>query len=109
VRYGRLDRRVTLERKTVTHSASGAPIETWSSLATRSASVNPVSGSERFTDPQIVARDQTEFQMRWSPGIADLSPVDRITYGGNVWDILAVSEIGRREGLKIIAQRRADT
>jgi hypothetical protein len=67
-----------------------------------------VSGDERFSQPQLVAKQQTEFGVRWSSDIADLSPLDRISYGGSVWDILSVAELGRREGLKIIAVRRAD-
>ena len=62
-----------------------------------------------LNDPQLVAKQQSEFQVRWSPDIADLSPLDRITYGGSVYDIAAVHEIGRREGLRVIAVRRTDT
>jgi SPP1 family predicted phage head-tail adaptor len=108
MRAGRLDRRIAIQRLAVSYSASGDPVETWSTLATRWAYAAPVSGDERFSDPQLVAKQQNEFGVRYSADIADLSPLDRISYEGSVWDILSVSEIGRREGLKVIAVRRAD-
>jgi SPP1 family predicted phage head-tail adaptor len=121
MRYGRLDRRVDLQRKTITVSPSGAAVETWATLSTRWASVNSVNGDERFSAPQLVAKAQVEFLLRWSSDIADLSAQDRIVYptvpetspatpipNGNIYDIADVAEIGRREGLKIIAVRRAD-
>ena len=116
-----MDRRVSLQRKTTNLSPSGAAIETWSTLATRWASASPVSGEERFSAPQLVARQQSEFQVRWSSDIADLSPLDRVIFPAipdaspppaipntSIFDIVEVHEIGRREGLKIIAVRRAD-
>jgi SPP1 family predicted phage head-tail adaptor len=122
MRAGRLDRRVTIQRKSDSYSASGEPVETWSTLATRWAYVAPVSGDERFSTPQLVARQQSEFGVRWSSDISDLTPLDRIVYppvpdtspappipSTSIYDIVEVHEIGRREGFKIIAVRRADT
>jgi hypothetical protein len=41
--------------------------------------------------------------------VADLSPKDRLTFDGRVFNIIGVKEIGRREGLEISASARADT
>jgi head-tail adaptor len=122
MRHGRIDRRVALQRKTKTVDISGQVTETWATLSVRWASVAPVSGDERFAVPQIGARQQTEFQVRWSAAIADLSPLDRTVYpvppatspptpvpGTSVFDISAVHEVGRREALRIIAERHTDT
>jgi head-tail adaptor len=122
MRAGRLDRKISIQRKTVTLSASGAPEETWSSLATRWAYAQPASADERYSQPQLAAKQVTEFGVRWSQDIADLSPLDRIQYpivtdtspetpipAGSIYDVLEVHEIGRREGFKVIAVRRADT
>jgi SPP1 family predicted phage head-tail adaptor len=122
MRYGRLDRRITIQRKIVTSSPSGQPIETWVDLDPRRwASVNPVSGDERFTEPQLAGKQQTEFQVRYSADVASLTPLDRIVYPAiepaspppeippaTIYDVLAVHEVGRREGLRIITSRRAD-
>ena len=122
MRAGRLDRRITIQRKSEIQSASGQPVITWATLPTAQrlwASMTPASGDERFTDPQVAAKQQVEFKIRWSLFVADLSPLDRIVYpainSGDtpaptaIYDILAVHELERREGLSIIAFRRADT
>jgi SPP1 family predicted phage head-tail adaptor len=123
MRAGRLDRRITIQRKASSLSPSGQENETWSDLAARRwASVQPVSGDERFSAPQYFARQQVEFVVRWSSAVADLRPTDRIVYpsipesspppaqipNSTIYDVLAVHEVGRREGLRIIAVRRAD-
>lgn len=93
---------------TVSQSASGEPVEQWSALATCWASVAPVRGDERFSHPQLLARSFTVFRVRWASTVSDLTPLDRISYGGRVFDIQVVREIGRREGLEIDAVVRAD-
>jgi SPP1 family predicted phage head-tail adaptor len=120
---GRLDRRIDIERKTVTQSPSGQPIETWSKIvARRAASVSPLRGDERFAADQYIARQQVEFRIRYSSTVADISPLDRIIYPPDedspadspvatdvqIYDIMEVSEIGRREGLRILAARRVE-
>ena len=119
---GRLDRQVTIQRRTVVVSDSGAVSDSWSNLASpRSASVRPASGAERYRDPSRLATDEVEFQLRWSPDIADLSPTDRIIYPAlsddspgdvpdtrRVYNILAVMEIGRTEGLQVLTKRQPD-
>jgi SPP1 family predicted phage head-tail adaptor len=122
MRAGRLDRRIDIERKTVTHSPSGQPVETWSLVSRRSASVTPLSGDERFSAPQYVAREQVQFEIRWSADVATVQPKDRIVYPAidtslspapvpaerDIYDIFYIAEVGRRRGLRIVAVRRAD-
>lgn len=114
MRYGRLNRKITIQRKTANLDDAGDPVETWATLSTRWASVNPVSGDEAFSTPEIMAKQQVEFQVRWSDVVANVSPLDRIIYPAlttaprGIYDILAVHEIGRREGLRIVAWRMAD-
>lgn len=123
MRAGRLDRRVDLQRATATQSPSGEPVETWSNIVTRrAASYAPVRGEERFSAPQFNAKEQVEFRVRWSRALAGLNPKDRLIYPAlvdglsppdeitpdRVFDIMAVHEIGRREGLRIMTVRRAD-
>src|SRR4030095_3505574 len=116
MRYGRLDRRITIQRRSVAQDNSGEPIESWTNLsARRAASVAPLTGSERLVGENIVAKEQVEFRTRWSTVIADLSPLDRIIYPSSdspedsyVYDIIQASEVGRREMMLIIAVREAD-
>jgi len=122
VRAGRLDRRITIQRFTTTYSPSGHPEKTWTNLVSRRwAEVRPVRGEERFSVPQLAAKEQVEFRIRWGQAVADVNPRDRIVYPAvepgspaeeidetRLYDILAVHEIGRRDGLRIIAARRVD-
>ena len=117
MRGGRLDRRVAVQRFTSTQSGSGAPIELWSSIGLhRWASKAAVSGVERFGSQQLEAKEQVEFRLRWADDLADLQPIDRIIEPASdagptppersIYDIIAVLEIGRREGLRVITTRR---
>lgn len=84
----------------------------------------PVKGDERFASPEETAYEQIEFRVRYSADVAALTPLDQIIHPAltteqaadagyvvptrSIHDVLACMEIGRREGLKIITQRRAD-
>jgi head-tail adaptor len=115
-----LDRLITIERFTATRDSYGEEVKTWVALdARRPALVQPLTGDERFTSDQFLARQQVTFTIRWSENVADLSPLDRIIYPPmeegspapvmQVYDIIDVQETGRREGLRISAARRAET
>ena len=120
---GRLDRRITIQRKTSTASDSGESIEVWETVGElrRAASMRPVRGDERFATDQTVGQEQIEFRVRYSSDVAALSPLDRVVHPAlsadsplaepterQIHDVLAVHEIGRREGLQIITLRRPD-
>jgi head-tail adaptor len=121
MRAGRLDRQITIQRRTLTYSDSGEPQESWAPVVSRrSASVAPLQGDERSSAAQWIAKEQVEFRIRWSASVSDISPLDRVVYPTQsadspdvpvtraIFDIMAVHEIGRREGLQILAARSAD-
>jgi head-tail adaptor len=131
---GRLDRTITVLRKSLTLSTSGEALEAWTPVVERlAASMVPLKGEERFAGEQYVASEQTEFRVRWRAELVGLSPLDRIVepaviaseivtspvgLQGQVledsiadrrqYDVMAVHELGRREGLRILAARRVD-
>lgn len=117
MRAGKLDRKIQIERRTDTRDDHGQPIAVWTRIGTtRWASYGPVSGAERFIADQFVAREQVEFQVRWASDLDDLNPKDRIVFpitsgtasDSQIYEIMAVHEIGRREGLRIITARRSE-
>ncbi|MCK1541442.1 head-tail adaptor protein [Bradyrhizobium sp. 179] len=126
IRAGSLDRRVTIQRRTVTQSASGEAIETWANVSVRRpASMWPLKGDdENFRSPEKVAYERIEFRVRYSSDVADLSPLDRVIHPAltaeqaadtnyviptrSIHDVLGTLEIDRRRGIRIITQRRAD-
>lgn len=123
MRAGRLDRLITIQRKTVTQSDSGEPVEVWTTIAARrSAAIwTPQAGEETFREPHLVARQKLEWLIRYSSDVAALTPLDRIVYPAlseaspedvpderNIYDVVAVHELGRRDGLRIVTARRPD-
>lgn len=114
MRAGKLDRLISIQRKTVTRSNTGQEIISWTALSSnRPASISPLRGDERFSGSQIVASQQFEFITRWASVISDLRADDRIVYPSNdspsddqIFDVVEVSELGRREGLRVVAFKR---
>lgn len=105
IQAGNLDRRITVERFTATEDALGGQVKTWVPLATVWGQARPVSDGERFRAGEMAAEIDTRFTIRWGLGVG---PKDRIVYGGRVYEIRGVKEIGRREGQEISAAARAD-
>lgn len=105
---GRLDRRVTIVRDGVGtrdghgQLVPGAPVltETW-------ASVRPAPGTERFVNAENAASAPMRFVFRWR---ADLvRETDRIEHDGLTFHVASVTEIGRREGIEVLATARGET
>lgn len=121
MRAGRMDRRITLQRRAAAQDEFGEEIVTWVTVApSRAASVGPVRGEERFTSAQFISKEQTEFRIRWSASLANFNPLDRVVYpaiagespeeiaGDRIYDVMSVHELGRQEGLVIRAARRSE-
>ena len=102
-----MDRRVRLERATPTADGFGEPIDSWATLADVWAAVTPVSDGERARQAEVAATVSHRFVIRWSATTGAVTPRDRLVYGGRVFDIRGVKEIGRREGVEISAEARA--
>ena len=103
---GKMDRRITLQRKSSSQDSFGEAIDTWADISTVWAEVVPVSGNERFVSQQVIAEADTLFKIRYMSG---LTPLDRVVYDGRTYDVKGVIEIGRRrEGMQISAMTRAE-
>lgn len=105
---GKLDRKIVIQRFTSTLDSYNEPVLSWSTLATRSASYQPISDGERFRAGETAATASARFVIRYSSAVSTLNPKDRLTFEGVAWEILRVKEIGRREGLEITAGARDD-
>lgn len=105
---GKLDRRITLQRYGITYNEDNEPVEGFSDLATVWASVQYASDGERVRAAEVGATITIRFQIRYSSTVAGVNPKDRVVYDGKVFDISAVKELGRSEGLEISAAAAAD-
>ena len=109
VTAGKLDRRITIRRATTAQdSGSGEMIETWADLTTVSASWRRASARETLAAAEISAEVTDIFECRWSPVTATITPQDRIVYGGKTYNIAEATEIGRREGMMLRGNARAE-
>jgi SPP1 family predicted phage head-tail adaptor len=97
--------RVVFERATVAQDAFGEPDQTWATLATRWALVQPMKGAERFAANQVQADVDHRIVCRFDSTLSDLSPGDRATWDGHTYDIksVIVRDHTRKE-VEILAQ-----
>jgi SPP1 family predicted phage head-tail adaptor len=103
-----LDRQIILQRATTAKDAFNADIETWAPLATVWAHKAPISDGERVRAQEVGAMVTNRYRIRWDSSWSSLSADDRLTDAGVAFNITAVKEIGRREGLEITAAARAE-
>jgi SPP1 family predicted phage head-tail adaptor len=99
MRAGRLDRRVTLQQRTLAQDAQGQQIETWTDVDTVWASKRDLRGREFFAAEATNAEASTVFEIRYR---ADVTVLNRLVYAGVTHRIIQVAEIGRRQGLQLI-------
>lgn len=111
VMAGRMDRRITFQTFTESADGAGEPVKTWANLASNPtvwAEVLPLAltnrggGMEVFDAEQILGLADTRFRIRYR---SDITVEMRIVYASVNYDIESVSEIGRREGVDIVARK----
>ncbi len=100
-----MDRRITLERSDENIETSGDVTETPVRVATVWAEVTPLTGRESFASAQVYAEVDTRFRIRWRAGV---TPEMMVNYEDRRYDIVAALEVGRRDGLDILATARAE-
>ena len=104
------DRRIEIQRPSVTRSAKGENETTWGPLPATDpeptkawARVAQRSAREFFTADQTVAERRLGFTLRFR---SDIEVTDRLLYGGQIYDIQAIREVGRRQWLELHAVAR---
>lgn len=101
MRAGLLDRRITIQGKSITQSDSGDEVVTWTTVATVWAEKVEIRGLERFSIKQIVGHSVKTFKIRWSAAVAAITNEHRIVFDGRLFDITDVRELDRRVGIEI--------
>lgn len=101
MRAGLLDRRITIQQKTITQSDSGEEQESWSTLAEVWAQKIENRGQERFAAQQYVGHSVRTFRFRYSSTVAAITTEHRLVYEAVNYNISDVREIGRHEGIEI--------
>jgi SPP1 family predicted phage head-tail adaptor len=98
---GRLDRRVELQHRVLTRSATtGEEVVTYTTYATVWAGKRDIRGREVFTAQQVNSDITTMWQIRHR---TDVVATDVLVHDGLQYNIVGIAEIGRREGLELQA------
>jgi SPP1 family predicted phage head-tail adaptor len=105
---GELDRRITIQRATLTRNDFNELIETWTDYVTISAKCSDPSTAEKFRAQEVGAEIDMRFTIRWSLDVSDVSPRDRVRFDDREYNITGVRNIGRRRWREIVAVARAE-
>lgn len=112
MKAGKLDRRIRLEILTAgTQSASGQISKTPLLLCEVWAEKFDETGREFWRAKQTVAEVTACWRIRWSSVVAEITPTEDfqiVDAAGRVFDVLSVSEEGRREALLVFGKARAE-
>lgn len=102
MRAGKLQARIQIERLQELVSDNGMVRKLWLPVLTPRAEVKEAT-TEEFLLNQIVGdKNRAVFLIRWPS--QPITTADRIAYAGRVWNIVGLSEIGRRRGMEIRAE-----
>lgn len=107
---GYLDRRIVIERATVTYNSFNEQVETWAPYTTVWASRKDVSDGEKMAAGQVGATLSSRFVIRSNATTEAIKSTDRINYDGSLWSIFGTKETaeGRNRFLEITAAKDAD-
>jgi SPP1 family predicted phage head-tail adaptor len=110
-RLGKLDRWITIQSKTVSRTALGDPTETWGTLASVWAEVQPLSGREYFDGQasQRVSSKACRFRIRYLAAVSKDTQLRVLHDDGLTYDIKNIAELGRRDGLELTGEALAQT
>lgn len=107
MRAGRLAHNLTLERQTTVEDIYGEKNDTWSTIAVRRASIEPINGKEYFSKSGEHAEVTARIRLRYDATLADLKPMDRAVDGGDVYNILSVINPSEGNRELVLMVRRA--
>ena len=82
---GKLDQRITVERKTIARNTIGEETETWSTLATVWAAYRPVRTDERIAGAQLQAEFDAVFRIRT---LANVDAESRVVWRGKRFELV---------------------
>ena len=99
---GKLQQPIELQHMTENVQPSGAVLQTWTTYKRVSAEFRQAGVSEFLTTYGEGVANNAVFIIRWLPDVG-VEVSDRIIHGCKVWNIVAISEIGRRHGLELRA------
>ena len=96
IQAGKLRHRVTIQSLSAgspQQTGSGMPDESWATVATVSASIEPLSGRELFAAQEHHAETTTRIRIRYR---SEVTAKMRVSHGGTTYNILSVIDPEKR-------------
>lgn len=98
-----MDRRISLQRSSASTDDWNQPVLTWALISKVWAQVKDLSAGEKEEEDQRVTVRRKQYIIRHR---TDIPMTGRIQDGNDFYYITSISEIGRQEGLRILAEAR---
>ena len=100
---GRLNTRVTLQRRTAGQDAAGQPVEGWADVAQVWADFRVLSGLEAIKADAVTAVTKASCRVRYRE---DLTPDMRAMVAGEAWQIVSIQpDVNKRRFVDVVLQR----
>lgn len=103
MRAGKLDRSIDLQRNVETKSSTGSVTSAWTNFAAglRAEKIDATADETPRTFGEAEAITMT-FRIRY---VGNLTTADRVIYEGVPFNLVGITEIGRRRGLELRCER----
>lgn len=99
---GKLNRRVSIQARTVTYNTMNEEVEAWAHSFYTWAQVVTTGGGEFYAAQRLNSEVSAVFNVRYDK---DITIYHRINYGGRTFDILSVNDVdGGRKKMQIAAK-----
>lgn len=100
---GMLNKRIIIQRKTLTPDSLGGFTEVWSQIANPWAHIKPMSGRELIHADKIDATAVSRFIIRYNPNLLES---DRVLYRGTYYNIRSLINVDEKdEYTEVTAER----
>lgn len=94
---GKRDRKIAIERASVTTDDYGTEVSTWSAWCSPFAAVRYGTSAERREAAVEVGSQAATFRVLATTKTKAVTKGDRISFDGSAWDIEGIAPIGRTE------------
>ncbi len=103
MRIGKLDRKITIQFRSISQNDYGEAVAAFSSSASVWAMIETQPrGKEKVNNGIETSQQVVNFLIRFSSDVDDVTSGDRVLYNSQYYDIESVQEVGRNLSLRLI-------
>ena len=103
MRIGKLDRKITIQFRSISQNDYGEAVAAFSSSASVWAMIETQPrGKEKVNNGIETSQQSVNFLIRYSSAVDDVTNGDRVLYNSQYYDIESVQEVGRNLSLRLI-------